>query len=212
MRVPYKAKAILSTVGHLDGTYTHRFALDDGSIVETMTYHPYPFKDSAMTEQRDSLLKFWQELDDCVDQIRGEQNDVVLYEAEKVRATTYAEVLAYLMHRFYPDAQAVLRESMARWKARQAGELHVTPGLAEELWSPDTRFDGTPYSRSSEGSVRSGGTATATKGRKTTGNKIPDQAVDSWKTGIAQAMFTVDQCAKTYNMTPAEVKAQLGLD
>lgn len=211
MRVPYNAKALLSEHGHSDGIHILRFALEDGSKVEMAYYHPYPFKDSLVTEQRDVLLKFWIDLDGCINRINQPYIDP-LYDqaADKVRARTYCEMLAYLMHRFYEDGNAVGHEAMARYQARQDGiHNHQTPGLAEALWSADTRHDGTLYSAASEGAVRAGKRPTATSVK--TGNRIPDGAVGSWQKGISEGMFTTSQAAKTYNMSEAEVKEQLGI-
>lgn len=70
---------------------------------------------------------------------------------------TLAGVLALLMSPFYADDKAVLAESMNRWKARQESREHQTPGLAESIWDPSMRFDGTPFSEAAEGRARSSG-------------------------------------------------------
>lgn len=212
MLVPHKAKSVISVFSKADGANLVTFLLaDDETLITVMYYHPYPFKDAPMTEQRDVLVKFWEDLDKTIDKVRDPMALDHLRESEKVRARTYAEVLAFLMHRFYEDSTAILKESMARWTARQDGVTdHQTPGLAEALWDPSTRYDGTPYSSSSEAKVRAGGRATATKARLT-GNRIPDSAVDSCRQGIELKMFTVAQFAVTYKMTEDEVKQQLGL-
>lgn len=214
MRVPYHAKSVRSVISASTGHNYVTFHMEDGTKTEVVFYHPYPFKDAPVTEQRDVLYKFWIDLDTCIDRINagaGPMYGTMEHEADKVRARTYCEMLAYLMHKFYADSNAVGHEAMARYDARQKGVTdHQTPGLAEALWDPRTRFDGTPYSAPSEAAVRAGGLATATKARAT-GNRIPDTAVDTCKKGIELGMFTVAQYADTYKMTPSEVKAQLGL-
>lgn len=209
MRVPYHAKSVCSVKSTATGHNYVTFHMEDGTKTEVVYYHPYPFKDDPVNEQRDVLYKFWRDLDTVIDEVKS-STDVENVERGKVAAKTYAEVLAYLMHRFYEDATAVLRESQARWKARQEGVIdHQTPGLAEGLWDPRTRFDGTPYSKESEARTRSGRPVASAP--RATGNRIPDSAVDSCKKGIELGMFTVAQFASTYKMTPDEVKAQLGL-
>ena len=151
---PYNAVAFLSVVGHSDGTQVFRWRLKDKTIIETMNYHPYPRK-IDMAPGRAHLVKFWQDLDTLIDSIRDDSGVANPHlEEYKVKATTYAEVLAELMHPFYDSHTAVLQESMARWEARRSGEQRQTPGLAEAIWDPNTRFDGTPYSRENEVKVR----------------------------------------------------------
>ena len=213
MRVPYGAKSVCSVVSTETGHNYVTFHMEDGTKTEVVYYHPYPFKDSPMTEQKDVLYKFWLDLDSVIDAIRMDtpvvDPDDML--AARTRASTLAEVLAYLMHRYYEDGTAVLKESMARWKARQEGVTdHQTPGLAEAIWAAGTRFDGTPYSGANLARVRSGGRSEP-RTPTPTGNRIPDTAVESWKSGIEGGMFTVAQAANTYHMTEEEIKQQLGL-
>ena len=59
------------------------------------------------------------------------------------------------------------------------------------------------------GRRRSGGSTTKTVQR--TGNRVPDSAVATAKQGIEMGMFTVEQMAKTYQMSVPELKEQLNL-
>lgn len=156
MRTPFRVNRLVSVVVHGDGRHMHTWRLEDGTSIQTMMFHPYPRKvDMTLDHGRSTLVEFWHTLDGCVDRIRAGSS--IEPELEKTRATTYAEVLASLMSPFYPDRDAVLRESMARWTARQEGREHQSPGLAEAIWDPSSRFDGTPYSEANERAVRSGG-------------------------------------------------------
>jgi len=214
MRVPYHAKSVASVFSMATGHNYVTFHMEDGTKTEVVFYHPYPFKDAPMTEQKDTLYKFWIDLDSVIDAIKmpgNDSTDSTHVELAKIRAKTLAEVLAYLMHKYYEDGTAVLRESQARWTARQQGVTdHQTPGLAEAIWDPATRHNGTHFSTESVRSTRAGGRPIASAPRPT-GNRIPDTAIQSWTKGINEKMFTVDQCANTYKMTAAEVIAQLGL-
>lgn len=116
-----------------------------------MTFNPY-LKKVDMPEHthgRDVLIELWSRLDGRIDQIRdaGAMADAHW----KAEATCLAETLALLMSPFYSDKNAVLAESMERWKARQAGTVRESPGLAESIWNPSTRFDGTPYQEGRNG-------------------------------------------------------------
>lgn len=135
MHAPRRATFLLSSNGREDGTFVQRWATDvRGERIETMTFNPYG-KGPNMTVDhgRNHLLEFWKKLDETIDSIRAQATPD---EAQKVRASTLAEVISMLMRDFYDDSQAVLRESMLRWKARQAGEDRDTPGLAEVYWRP----------------------------------------------------------------------------
>ena len=102
---------------------------------------------------RSLLLDTWKLLDSKVDIIMSEPNDPhgdnsVEAEARsraKYEARGIAEVLANFMSPFFDSADDIVREAVARYKARSSGADHETPGLAEEIWSPNRRWDGTLY-------------------------------------------------------------------
>lgn len=179
---PHNAVGLMSVVGSEDGTQILRWRLKDKTIVSTMNYHPYPRK-VDMAPGRAHLVKFWEELDTLIDSIRDDSGVANPHiEDYKIKATTYAEVLAELMHPFYADHTAVLQESMARWQARKEGIVRQTPGLAEAIWDPNTRFDGTPYSRESEAKVR-------TRSGGAPGKPIP-AALDEQKKTFIKTMLS----------------------
>jgi hypothetical protein len=151
---PRNATGIRSVVGTGDGRSVIRWSTDkSGETVTTMVFQAYPRK-VDMDQGREVLVTFWQELDNDIDVIREPSNPPELVAEKKVRATTLAEMLAVLMSPFYADHKAVLAESMTRWNARREGRDHESPGLAEAIWNPSTRFDGTPYSEEAEAKAR----------------------------------------------------------
>ena len=112
--------------------------------------------DGKETDQgRTILVELWHWLDEEIDIIRGGLPPEVV-EIEKARAVTLSETIALIMSPFYADTNAVLSESMVRWTARQGGSDHESPGLAETIWDPGSRFDGTPYSRENQARIEAG--------------------------------------------------------
>jgi len=132
--MPRRATSILSHVDHGNGTATNTWATEvSGERIQTASFHPYPRKVN-MDQGRNIVVELWHRLDQAIDQIRGGQVDVQLLELEKIRAMTLAETIVLVMPHFYAETNLVLAESMERWKARQAGEVRDTSGLAESEW------------------------------------------------------------------------------
>jgi hypothetical protein len=203
MLTPHRATAILSANGRSDGTWILTWATSNsGERIQTITYHPYPRKfDMPEFDQGFAhLAKFWKSLDDCIDQIRGIQANTELVEAEKVRARTYAEVLQQLMQPFYATPNDILAESMQRWQARQDGTVRETPGLAETIWDPATRFDGTVFSEQNERKVR---TAVATKPRVV----LDEQKVLFIRHTLENGQMTPEVLAGMFSCTVEDIKA-----
>lgn len=206
---PANARAPLGWHGKSDGTYIQTWATNtSGERIQTMGYIPYPtIKVNGMDQGRDHLLRIWQKLDYELDQIKSTSN-ADLQQWSKYRARAFAEVIAQLMSPFYVDSDAVALEALERWKARQSGTEHHTPGLGEVLWNP------TELARIEKASRVAASPAPARKAvaaPRPTGNRVPDSAVNTAKQGIEMGMFTVKQMADTYKMTEAELKEQLGL-
>lgn len=157
--VPTRATGMLSVVGDGEGRNIIRWSTaTSGERIVTMTFHPYPRREGmpGHSQGRAVLAELWWRLDETIDLIRSGAPDAHADIEAKSRANTLADTLSLIMSPFYPDAQSVLAESMTRWKARQAGEQRESPGLAESIWDPLSRFDGTPYSRDNEARVRGG--------------------------------------------------------
>lgn len=142
MRMPHGAVALLSEHGQADGIHRLVWRVTDGSKVETLTYFPYPRK-IGMQEQAEYLYKMWSALDTEVNKILDAQT--IDREYHKARARAFCEIIAMLMSPFYDGADAVGQEAMLRHERWTKGESQCTPGLGEEHWNPNTRWDGTPY-------------------------------------------------------------------
>lgn len=193
MRAPKNAVSVRSMIGRTTGVNEVTFKLRDGSKTTCLYYKPYP-KKVDMPGPRDLLVDMWEMLDNSVNNIKSPVGgDASQIEWHKARGRAQAEIIAMIMSAFYPDADAVTREALARWKARTAGEPHETPGLAEDIWNPAP-------------------SAPEKRAPKPTGNRIPDSAVDTVRQGITLGMFTKEQMASTYSVTVAELVEQLGLD
>lgn len=146
--VPRDAVAFLSLDSDGEGRQFLTWAgKESGDRIRTMVFIPYPRKiDMPNSQGRDVLVELWNGLDSMIDDIRKpnflDQQQAALRQAE---ARILAKVISLIMAPFYEDDTAVLRESMARWTARKEKRDHESPGLAESIWDPATRFDGTPY-------------------------------------------------------------------
>lgn len=198
MHVPKRATAILSVVGTGDGRNMLTWATAvSGERIKTMTFNPYPRKVDMVDQGRDVCLELWRSLDAKIDTIRGpEPTDTELH---KEAALTYAKVIALVMSPFYADQQAVLAESMNRWKARQEGRDHESPGLAESIWDPATRFDGTPYSKEAEAKAR-------TRGAKPK-VKLDDQKINFIKHCLENGTMTPEVLAGMFDVSVDDIKA-----
>ena len=149
------ALTVLSQDGGAGGRTTLTWAMPDGTKRQTMVFKAYPRK-VDMDQGRNVCVELWQMLDKKIDEIRAHPTSPVV-EYEKAQANMLAEVIQLVMSPFYSDSIAVLQESMRRWEAREEDREHESPGLAEAVWDPATRFDGTPYSADSEAKVRNVG-------------------------------------------------------
>lgn len=198
---PNDAICLLSDHGRRDGVHELRWDTKSGRKT-TLVFLPYPMK-VGMEYQSSLLHKLWHTLDDEVDFIQTDRPVVVELDqvTHKARARMLAEVLHTLMQPFYESPDAVVHEAMARYRDRQAGTEHETPGLGEKLWDPNARWDGSPY----------GIPATTTKKSKRTGKSIPPSSLGSVRQGIESGMFTVSQIAQMYDVSSDEVKEQLGI-
>jgi hypothetical protein len=199
MYVLKDATALLSINGQGDGRTYLTWGMKDGSKVTTMVYKPYPRK-VDMDQGRNVLVALWQRLDDKINYIRDPQNVIVeLQDYEKAQANCLADTLALIMPTYYADSRAVLVESMKRWEARQAGVEHESPGLAESIWNPNTRADGTPWSRENEAKVRSGGAVRAPV-------QLDDQKIAFVKHSLANGVIAADKLAEMFNCSIEDIQ------
>jgi hypothetical protein len=199
MYAPANATALLSYEGHGDGRASCVWAMKDGTKATTMVFKPYPRK-VDMDQGRNILVELWHRLDSNIDQIRSAQTDNALLDYEKAQANCHAATIALIMPAFYEDSTAVLRESMTRWTARQNGTQHESPGLAETIWNPDSRFDGTPYSAESEARVRN-------VGALKTPVKLADNKVAFIKHTLQDGSMNAEALAKMFECSVEDIKA-----
>jgi hypothetical protein len=117
-------------------------------------------------------------------------------EAQKITARAYADAIDLIMG---GGADWVSAEAKRRYDARMRGDTaYETPGLAEEVYVPPT-----PAPRASAG-------RTTTPRR--TGKHLDPALVPQLTEAIKSGMFTVDQIASSYGLSPDELKEQLGLE
>lgn len=188
---PRDAISILHVSGKGDGTTEIKWNTKHGDVT-TMTYSAYPRK-IGMIDQTQHLKTLWDMLDEAMKVVKNPVDDVAL-SYYKARARALCDTLAVLMAPFYENSDAVAREAMARYKAQQAGTEHDTPGLAETIYDPHTRWDGTAI----------GGEAKAAP--TTTGKKLPDEAIAGVKQALSMKMMTISQLAKIYGVNETEIK------
>lgn len=162
---PRRATSLLSVAVDASGRSIITWGTTtSGERIKTMMFNAYPRK-MDMDQGRNVCLEMWRRLDGLIDKIKaGDTGEQV--ELTKARATELSENIALVMSPFYSDSVAVLQESQVRWTARQEGREHESPGLAEGIWDPANRWDGTPYSRDAVHKVRNGGASVAKKAVK----------------------------------------------
>jgi hypothetical protein len=138
----------------------------------------------------DVLLETWKLLDAVMAEIKSPHTTTPDW--YKAQGRAYANVLATFMPPFFDDPDEIVREALRRYDNRDNPE-YETPGLGVKFLA---QFDKPKK---------------YVKEEKRTGNKLPDTAIENIKKAIESGMFTVDQIATNYKVSPAEVKEQLGL-
>lgn len=206
MYTPNNADALLHVHGRTDGIHEITWALKDKTKVITLTYHPYPMKvfpeGIVSPSGRHLLLETWNHLDSKVDIIMSPQvgpgdNEVEAKERERAKyeARGIAEILQKFMSPFYNEADDIVREAVARYKARQSGTEHETKGLAEKYWDHNTRWDGTPYSQDAK--------PISTK------KALDKETIKGIKNALAAGLFDEAGVADLYKITIEQVRSVL---
>lgn len=203
LRCPQGATALLHVRSRQDGINEIIWAVPDGRKT-TLHFAAYPGK-VGMAEQATHLNTLWGMLDSAIDAFKAAGEDDPAIVRHKHQARCMSEVLFVLMQPFYENADAVAKEGLARWKARQSGTKHESPGLAEAIWDPNTRFDGTPYAV--DPARRAKPLVTGIKNDK----QIPPSAVAGVKKAYEAKMMTVAQLAKMYGVSEATVRTAVGV-
>lgn len=198
---PQRATGITSVVGTGDGRHILTWSTNvSGERIKTVMFHPYPRKVDMQDQGRNICLELWTGLDSMIDEIRNVQIPEHTRAERQIEARLLAKVIALVMAPFYEDDTAVLRESMTRWKARQDGQEHESPGLAEAIWNPNTRFDGTPYSEDSERRTRAG---SAPKAKVV----FDEQKITFIKHCLENGLQTPEALAGMFNCSIEDIKA-----
>lgn len=199
MRVPHGATAVLKSLGRSDGIFETTFATQDGKVT-TLNFHPYPRK-VDMNQGRDLLLKTWQLLDEATVGAMDVEASTQVQDHHKAQARAYANVLALFMEPFFTTPDDIVREAVVRYKARQSGETHVTPGLAEEVWNPNKNWDGTDRVQFSSETPRKSNFKTKESHRTLT----PDE-VTAVKNALNSGAFTSAQLADMFKTSVAVIE------
>lgn len=216
MYAPYGAKACLSACGRTDGITELRWAMEDGTRKTTIEFHPYPRK-VDMNAGESLLRKTWELLDSKVHVILREPNgpgdnaiEAADRERARIEARGVAEVLAIHMKPFLTDTDDVVKEAVKRYKAKQAGERHETPGLSEHLWDPNTNWDGSPRVKvASPKSRPAAKPATRPKVDSASTKTLSSEEAEGIKSAVESGMFTKEDVAGMFKVSLATVEAAI---
>jgi hypothetical protein len=197
---PFGATALLAVRSRPDGINELTWATPDGRKT-TLHFAAYPRK-LDMPEQATLLNTLWSMLDYEIDEVMSP--GAIDREYSKTRSRALCDGIAVLMAGFYADSDAVAREGLARHKARADGTEHETPGLAESIWDPHTRWDGTPLAPETPQKAR----PIAKKIENNT--PLPPEAIPAVKKALETKMMTISQIAAMYKVSEATVFAAVG--
>jgi hypothetical protein len=156
------------------------------------------------------LLQMWKLLDAKVDAINDDSqpfNDLVRENQEiaKHQARGLAEAIAIAMHPYMPDANAVVKAAVARYKARKEGVPHETPGLGEHMFDPHFNHDGSPRVAVS----RPAPARTAIKAPAKPAKTLSDAEKDTIRQMLAGKMLSPEELSKMFDVPLATI-VQLG--
>ena len=176
--------------------------------------------------------EMWQRLDAEINKVMDPASDEGTKQDAASRAGAFAEIIWMFMQPVMPTVKDVKKEGMLRHKARQAGEVRVTPGMAHARWKTIT--DGAGWYPSGAGHTTDPRDATRlptdAEAMKTFTNmarnlfenaEVTEQGVvtdppahgitippNNWPT-IKEASkhgFTVEQLAETFQTTPDQIR------
>jgi hypothetical protein len=154
--------------------------------------------DDSQTEPL--LYSLWRLLDSKVDTFMVDPTDLDMNDT-KAAARGVAEAIQLLMVKFYPTPDDVVREAVKRYKARQANQLHESPGLGEFLWDPNFDYDGkqrTQIAAKAKTPIKAPAVVT----------KITDQeTLSGIKNAHQSGMFTKQQIAEIYKINMATLES-----
>lgn len=188
-----KGAILRSAQTDLLGITTLRWSND----IETIEFKPYPRSDRMDESQTEPLLfSLWRLLDEKVDALMDASSP-----ESKAAARGLAEGIQLLMVKFYPTPDAVVKEAVARYKARKADVHHESPGLGEHLWNPLYNADGSP--RTFTPSATPAKSAPVARPKR---SSLSAGTVSGIK-GFLQAGLESADIAKMFNVSVADVDA-----
>lgn len=152
--------------------------------------------DESQTEPL--LFSLWRLLDHKVEELMADPSD----QQRKFEARGIAETLTVLMAKFYPTADDVVREAVSRYKHKQNGVEHESPGLGEHLWNPLYNADGSP--RTFTAAATPAKAAPVARPKKK--SSISEGTITAIKGFLAAGLESVD-VAKMFNVSVADVDA-----
>lgn len=95
------------------------------------------------------VSEIWGYLDEEVDIFKNEEATEEERNMAGVRARAHCRTLLLFMRPIFHSEDEIVKESIKRWKARQAGEEHETPGLLHATYK--TLTDGDPWYKAADG-------------------------------------------------------------
>jgi DNA-binding CsgD family transcriptional regulator len=213
LRAPVDAVHLFSAEGQRDGVWLTHWQTPRGRVT-TMSFRPYPRRpampDSTVNTEP-LLLQMWELLDSkCEIIMTADPLDNMIKAAARERtqneARGLAEGIAIVMYPFMENADAVVREAVKRFKARQAGTVHETPGLGEHMFDPHFNHDGTPRVAVARPTPR---TAVKAPTKPAPEKILTDAEKDTIKTMLAGKMLSPDELAKMFGVSITTI-VQLG--
>jgi len=107
------------------------------------TDHPCPAMGEityGWSETVKIVSQIWKMLDDCIDQVKDPQINEVQRAVAGNQARAYCNTLVLFMTPIFTTSDDIAKEAMKRWKARQQGVEHHTPGMMHATYK--TVMDG----------------------------------------------------------------------
>ena len=137
----------------------------------------------------DILLKTWEMLDKQTSFIMDTSlNAVPEKEIAKVKARSYAEVLATMMPPFFTEPDEIVREAVQRYKNRDNPD-YETPGLGVKSLA---EYDKMPYTN-------------GTPSKST--SKLDAATRANIKKALESGLFTAQQLASSYSVSVSDIES-----
>lgn len=199
MLTPRNAISMLGAHGGADGIWTCVWSMPDGTRKTTMHYSPYPrIAPDMMDQGRGYLLQLWKLLDEkCQVIMKYDPLDNMIKATAREHAQHEArglsEAISILMYQFYPTANDVVKESVRRFKARESDTEYESPGLAESLWDPKSRFRGTTFEKVPSANLKAG-------------KALTPEEIQGIKDAVKSEMFTEADMASMFKVSVTQIR------